>query len=83
MIMTYTKKPVVIEAIKLEDSIKSQEECIDFIGGNVIRGSKGSVIITTLEGVIVASVGDYIIKGIQGEFYSCKSDIFEQTYELA
>jgi hypothetical protein len=39
--------------------------------------------ISTLEGKIWASVGDYIIKGVQGEFYPCKPDIFEQTYEEA
>lgn len=39
--------------------------------------------IDTLEGIMKASIGDYIIKGIQGEFYPCKPDIFEQTYELA
>lgn len=38
--------------------------------------------IDTLEGIMKASIGDYIIKGIQGEFYPCKPDIFEQTYEL-
>ena len=37
--------------------------------------------INTLEGIMIASVGDYIIKGIQGEFYPCKPNIFEQTYE--
>lgn len=39
--------------------------------------------IVTLEGVMQASEGDYIIKGVQGEFYACKPDIFEQTYEVA
>lgn len=38
--------------------------------------------IDTLEGIMKASIGDYIIKGIQGEFYPCKPDIFEKTYEL-
>ena len=37
--------------------------------------------INTLEGLMMANVGDYIIKGVQGEFYPCKPDIFEQTYE--
>ena len=42
----------------------------------------GGLIIKTLEGEHLASIGDYIIKGVQGEFYPCKPDIFEETYEL-
>ena len=42
---------------------------------------KGGLIIKTLEGEHLASIGDYIIKGVKGEFYPCKPDIFEQTYE--
>lgn len=51
---------------------------IKFEVGKVI----GDLIIKTLEGEHVASIGDYIIKGVQGEFYPCKPDIFEQTYEI-
>lgn len=43
---------------------------------------KGGLIIRTLEGEHLANIGDYIIKGVQGEFYPCKPDIFEQTYEV-
>jgi hypothetical protein len=39
--------------------------------------------IKTLEGTMIANIGDYIIKGVRGEFYSCKPDIFEATYEIA
>lgn len=42
----------------------------------------GGLIIKTLEGEHIASIGDYIIKGVNGEFYPCKPDIFEKTYEL-
>ena len=42
----------------------------------------GRVGISTLEGVMTATIGDWIIKGVQGEFYPCKPDIFEKTYEL-
>lgn len=42
----------------------------------------GNLIIKTLEGELIASIGDYVVKGIAGEFYPCKPDIFEQTYEL-
>lgn len=48
---------------------------------NIIKRNN-EIAIPTLEGVMQAKVGDYIIKGIQGEFYPCKPDIFEQTYEL-
>ena len=51
---------------------------IDFDGNNM----EPKVKIETLEGPIYASVGDMIIKGIHGEFYPCKPDIFEKTYEL-
>ena len=43
---------------------------------------EGGLVIATLEGEMLASIGDYIIKGVQGEFYPCKPDIFGQTYEL-
>lgn len=102
MIQKFTKKPVTVEAIKLEThTIKA---CYDFIHGcspsmkmigdyemwsdycaNVI--SNGMDIPTLEDGkdkraAHVASIGDYIIKGIKGEFYPCKPDIFEQTYDL-
>lgn len=41
----------------------------------------GKLKIKTLEGVMTADIGDYIIKGVNGEFYPCKPDIFEKTYE--
>lgn len=81
--MRYIKKAVEIEAKKLEWSIDSQKEIIDWINGNggeSRKGLDGGVIIHTLEGDMVANTGAYVIKGIQGEFYPCKSDIFEQTY---
>lgn len=46
------------------------------------RYSKGELYIYTLEGNLHASIGDYIIKGVNGKFYPCKPDIFEKTYEL-
>jgi hypothetical protein len=81
----YRKKPVVIEAI--EWTGKNFNEIQEFAGSEseIIKMSSGEteLVIRTLEGRMTASEGDYIIKGIQGEFYPCKSDIFEQTYELA
>lgn len=78
----YRKKPVVIEAVQLEYSTASQENCIKFTNGIAKKGLDGGLIIPTLEGDMIANTGDWIIKGIKGEFYPCKSDIFEQTYEL-
>lgn len=76
----YRKKPVVIEAIQLTDH--NINEVVDFIGLSNIETVLGtSVGIRTLEGVMRADRNDYIIKGIQGEVYPCKPDIFEQTYE--
>ena len=83
----YRKKPVVIEAIQLTE--ETVQECYDFVGakgnfpecGMGIDPADGQFKITTLEGVHTASVGDWIIKGVKGEFYPCKPDIFEQTYD--
>jgi hypothetical protein len=76
--MKFRKKPVVIEARKLTAS--ERWSIIEWVGGNAAHNDKG-VLIPTLEGVHQASFGDWIIKGIQGEFYPCKPDIFEATYE--
>ena len=83
----YRKKPVVIEAIQL--TAETVQECYDFVGakgnfsecGMGIDPADGQFKITTLEGVHTASVGDWIIKGVKGEFYPCKPDIFEKTYD--
>jgi len=94
MIKKYVKKPLEIEAIQLkEDNIievfnfldganyketYSSEELEDFSKAML---EQGYIEIETLEGMMKASFGDYIIKGIKGEFYPCKSDIFIATYE--
>ena len=77
----YRKKPVVIEAIQWTgDNLK---ECLDFMkfSNRAHTVHKDKIIIHTLEGKMKASVGDFIIKGVSGEFYPCKPDIFEKTYE--
>lgn len=82
--MKYRKKPVVIEAVKFNGTITQELrdflEDIEFHYQQTIGGIT-RFIITTLEGDMRVSVGDYIIKGINGEFYPCKPDIFEKTYE--
>lgn len=79
----FRKKPVVIEAIQWTG--ENVAEVAEFLGLSVrpfrIDTVNGTVEISTLEGTMTASKDDYIIKGVQGEFYPCKPDIFEQTYE--
>lgn len=82
MIKQYRKKPVVIEAIQWTgDNLK---ECYDFMNKFMYCSEpdyEEKIEIETLEGTLEASIDDYIIKGIQGEFYPCKPNIFKQTYE--
>ena len=75
----YRKKPVVIEAKELTYNTDVQKEIANWCNGKL--GLDGSIYIETLEGRMTAVTGDYIIKGVNGEFYPCKPDIFEKTYE--
>lgn len=80
--MKYRKKPIEIEAFRLGiDSIP--DWFMDKITRNdiIIHGGMMCADIKTLEGVMVASFGDFIIKGVKGEIYPCKADIFYDTYE--
>lgn len=81
----YVKKPVVIDAWQLtkENVDTTIPEWLDLEAVHIFNGGQPSAEIVTLEGVMRADEGDYIIKGIQGEFYPCKPDIFNATYELA
>jgi len=74
----YRKKPVVIEAMHFDHpSVGSR--VAEWCGGSNAL-SPEQIQIDTLEGVMTASLGDYVIKGVQGEFYPCKAEIFEATY---
>lgn len=78
----YRKKPVVIEALQVNNNVNELQE---FIGDNgiVIQDEHTIIVsINTLEGVMTGTDGAYIIKGVQGEFYPCQKDIFEKTYEI-
>ena len=81
--MKYKKKPVVIEAQRLTE--QNGQSIATWCGGTWHPTEKPGYAcklnVTTLEGVMQTNVGDYIIKGIKGEFYPCKPDIFEATYE--
>jgi hypothetical protein len=83
----YRKKPVVIEAMLWDGDVRIGHPVARWIGKNGgsyswTPGTPQKLAIETLEGPITASPGDFIIKGVQGEFYPCKPDIFAQTYEL-
>ena len=77
--MKFRKKPVVIEAIHWNG--KNREEIHDFIDGFSGNNGADGILIRTLEGDLIASVGDWVIRGVAGEFYPCKPDIFNETYE--
>ena len=77
--MKFRKKPVVIKAWQNSDE-NELPAWVD--SADVGREPGGVILINTLEGVMKAMPGDYIIKGVQGEVYPCKPDIFEKTYEV-
>lgn len=85
--MKFRKKPVVIEAFKFgEDELPEWIKNCEKISVDMAPDIYGKVrpfrlTISTLEGDMVANEGDYIIKGVKGELYPCKPDIFEETYE--
>lgn len=83
----YRKKPVEIEAVQfwpegtreeLDAMLQHLEGCTDW---HMDGGDGANIVIPTLEGDMLAAPGDWIIKGVKGEFYPCKPDIFEATYE--
>jgi hypothetical protein len=90
-----TKKPIKIDSHFWDD--KNHRAMFEFLGGKAdeyisLFGNhfyidhdkvKGGLIIKTLEGEMIANIGDYIIKGVKGEFYPCKPDIFKLTYDEA
>lgn len=79
-IIKATKKPVTIEAILWTgDNYLEIDEFTESTSG--VCNRRG-LVITTLEGDMRADIGDYIIKGVQGEFYPCKPDIFKLTYDF-
>lgn len=78
--MKFRKKPVVIEAIQFMGH--NDKICLEFCPVAFDpEGDYAYLIIPTLEGEMKVSYGDWIIKGVNGEFYPCKPDIFEKTYE--
>lgn len=83
--MKYRKKPVVVEAIQFTGERENIEMIRAFSSRDISVSWADPIMpalmVNTLEGKLRASVGDYIIKGVHGEFYPCKPDIFKTTYE--
>ena len=78
----FKKKPVVIDAFQNNDPFKVVRWIQLNDGDTRLRVEGRALFIQTLEGEMRASPGDWVIRGVQGEYYPCKPDIFEQTYEL-
>lgn len=85
--MKYRKKPVVVEAIQVTGEPDNLAMISEFAGADIavswIDPITPEIVAKTLEGTLRARSGDYIIKGVHGEFYPCKLDIFKETYEPA
>lgn len=77
----YRKKPVLVRAAQF-DAANAGPFLAIWCGGKYYNDFKPLIQIKTLEGTMTAFIGDWIIRGIKGEFYPCKPDIFEATYEL-
>lgn len=79
----YRKKPVVVDAVHWVGGVDSLGEVCEFMQCTVTNDPILETIrISTLEGTMTASKGDWIIRGVRGEFYPVKPDIFASTYEL-
>lgn len=89
--MLYRKKPILVEVIKwngdnfsdIEKFTNDNVRYHSYYEKNEYAESKTTLVIPTLEGDMIVSIGDYIIRGVKGEYYPCKPNIFEMTYELA
>jgi hypothetical protein len=77
----FRKKPVVIDAVQWTGDILDAEKVTEFANGDPVGFQGDSLTIYTLEGAMTASPGDWLIRGVKGELYPCKPDIFEATYE--
>ena len=80
----YRKKPVIIRAVQFLDTPESRR-AIEFLSHGTVKRKlifqKGELAIETLEGTVIANVGDWVIRGVYGGLYPCKPDIFKLTYE--
>ena len=85
----YRKRPIEIEAVRCADALSNATNDWNALpswlrdayeGGRVLFGA-GEIVISTLEGKMTANRADWVIRGVAGEIYPCKPDIFEKTYE--
>lgn len=84
--MKYRKKPVVIDAVQFTEENLDEIEALvgkNLVGKMYLNDKVYDLAITTREGLMSVYPGDWIIKGVHGDFYPCAPDIFEETYELA
>ena len=81
--MRYKKRPIVIDALKWEGGVDDMFDWADSLSSETLMsfGKIEGLFIETLEGRMSVSLGDFVICGLNGEFYPCKPDIFEMTYE--
>ena len=79
MMKQYRKKPIIVEAIQYDGT--NQKEIYVFAKGYAFIKPSGQLVIHTLEGEMLVSISDYVIKGVNGEFYPCKPDIFNKSYD--
>ncbi len=81
--MKYRKKPIVVDAMQFTEESKNRVfnfvTCTRYASFNEFN--EPTLVIQTLEGDMTVSLGDWVIRGVNGEFYPCKPDIFEKTYE--
>ena len=81
--MRFRKKPVIVEAMQFTN--ESKDQVFNFVRCNCYavfdKDNNPELKIQTLEGDMIARLGDWVIKGVKSEFYPCKPDIFEATYE--
>jgi hypothetical protein len=80
----FRKKPIVIEAVRWDGNLTTVEALLIGSTTEAVEQDLGDpgLYIPTLEGRMKADVGDYVIKGVKGEIYPCKPDIFESTYDV-
>ena len=81
-VRTFRKRPVTIEAMQITDA-KSVFDIVDWMNSKTVgyNTTPPTIWIDTLEGRMTADTGDWIIKGVEGEFYPCKPGIFDKTYQ--
>jgi hypothetical protein len=82
--MRYVKKPMEVEAVQFDGSPESAERIVRWVEDNdglATYSGSGSVLVRTLEGDMQAPAGWWIIRGIDGEFYPCRDDIFHNSYD--